>query len=107
MNRSTPNELEASALRKIVGLRSSILAMAGLGATATVASRLIPNMAIQIAVTLCAALAVIGAGVYLSFGLRCPRCSSWIPVAFTAESKCTSCGMRLQPPDALNHKPQP
>ena len=99
--------MEASALRKIVGLRSFLLAMAVLGATATVASRLIPIMAIQIGVALCAALAIMGTGVYLSFGLRCPRCSSWIPVAFTAESKCTSCGMRLQPPDALNPESQP
>lgn len=39
--------------------------------------------------------AVIGLGllVYLSFFLRCPRCSSWIAIP-----KCPSCGLKLDKP---------
>jgi hypothetical protein len=98
MNRSAPTEAETLALKKIAGLRSWLLILVVMGAGVTLWARAIPDAAVQIVLVVCAVLIVIGAALYLSFGLRCPRCSSWIPPAATAKSRCTSCGMNLQTP---------
>ena len=76
-------------------MRTWLLAVTLSGMAVTLFARMIPNSGLQLAVAICAFLAVLGPALYLSIGLRCPRCSSWIPPAPTATSKCTSCGMKL------------
>jgi hypothetical protein len=100
-------ESETAALRRIAGMRSRLLVASLVGMSVTLSARLIPNAGLQIAVATLAALTVIGAALYLSFGLRCPRCSSWIPAATSATSKCTSCGMSLHIRDAVHSTVSP
>jgi hypothetical protein len=107
MNRSAPTEAEASALRRMGVLRSQVFAVVLTGATVPLLARIIPNAWVQVVVATCAVAAVIGAALYLSFGLRCPRCSSWVPPAPTARSRCTSCGMSLRSPDEKNSRAAP
>lgn len=38
---------------------------------------------------------LVGVAGYISFGLRCPRCASWIPPP-SPRSRCTSCGLALE-----------
>lgn len=102
MNRSAPTEAETSALRKIAGLRSRLFAIAMIGLGITLWARAIPDPTAQVVLAGSAVLAIIGSALYLSFGLRCPRCSSWIPPAATSKSRCTSCGMNLQTPGAAS-----
>ena len=102
MNLAAQTKTEAAALQRIAGMRSRLLVVMLVGMTVTASARMIPNAGLQIAVAALAALTVIGAALYLSFGLRCPRCSSWIPLATSATSKCTSCGMSLHTRDAVS-----
>src|SRR5688572_8872847 len=102
MKLAAQTEAEAAALRRIAGMRSRLLGAMLVSMAITLSARLIPNAGLQIIVATLAVLTVIGAALYLSFGLRCPRCSSWIPLATSATSRCTSCGMSLHTKDAVN-----
>lgn len=104
MNRSAPTEAETSALRRIAGLRSRLFAIAMIGLSVTLLAIAIPSPTAQVLLAGAAVLAMIGSALYLSFGLRCPRCSSWIPPAATSKSRCTSCGMNLQTPGASSRQ---
>lgn len=102
MSRSVPSDAEASALRKIADVRSRVISTMLAGAAVTLSARLIPNVGVQVGLVACAVIAVVGCALYLSFGMRCPRCSSWIPPAPSAKSRCTSCGMNLHPNASVN-----
>jgi uncharacterized membrane protein len=104
MNRSAPTEAETSALGKIAALRSRLFAIAMIGLGVTLWAIAIPSPMAQVVLVGSAVLVMTGSALYLSFGLRCPRCSSWIPPAATSKSRCTSCGMNLQTPGASSRQ---
>ena len=50
-------------------------------------------VALAAALAISAAVFMVGSLIYLSFFLRCPRCSGWVAIM----PKCLSCGLKLEP----------
>jgi hypothetical protein len=95
MNSHAPTASERSALKRIASLRTGMVVALLASLCVLALSRLYPGEVAGLILNGAAVLTLLGLLVYTSFCLRCPRCSSWIPVP-TSRSKCTSCGLSLE-----------
>jgi hypothetical protein len=91
-----PTDAERSKLLHIASLRKSLpLLTLSFGAVAILIIRQVPDLHDShwavITVAAVAAILFLTPLVYLSFFLRCPRCSGRIAIP-----KCPSCGLRLE-----------
>ena len=95
MDTHTPTPTESAALKRIASLRSRVPGVLMVGAAIIFSSRLVEDQTVSIAIAACGVLLLLGMLLYISFGLRCPRCSRWIP-APSKNSKCVGCGLSLE-----------
>ncbi len=106
MPTATPTDTERAALKRIASLRTGLVVpvfVCFLGLLiSTQASSDLPALILAGA----SVLLLVGLVVYASFCLRCPRCSSWIPVP-SNRSRCTECGIALEISDDKRHGPRP
>jgi hypothetical protein len=96
-NRYLPTDLEQSRIDRITAWRGRMLLVLIIPFGLFWITRFLPEETESLAiggaiVTIAVWLTVIG---YISFGLRCPRCSSWVGVSVP---KCASCGLRFDAP---------
>jgi hypothetical protein len=94
MATTTATDAEKAALKRIASLRTGLLALTFPCLAVILFSRQIRSESAAIALAAAALLVLLSLVVYVSFRLRCPRCSSWIPLP-SPRSKCTSCGLSL------------
>ena len=95
MNSYAPTASEKSALKRLASLRTGMLVALLASPCVLALSRLYPGDVAGPILDGVAVLMLLGMLVYTSFCLRCPRCSSWIPVP-SSRSKCMSCGLSLK-----------
>ena len=97
-NRFLPTDPEQVRIDRITAWRSRILLVLVIAFALFGVSRFLPEEREWVAIGIAAVMLVVLLGVigYVSFGLRCPRCSSWVGVSVP---KCASCGLRF---DAKN-----
>lgn len=87
-----PTDDERRKLKAIQAIRQrAVLVIVALVPFLLVVSRFTPNVIIKMTLAVGAVAAGLGILLYLSFGLRCPRCRGWISMP-----KCPSCGLALE-----------
>jgi Kef-type K+ transport system membrane component KefB len=86
---------ERKALKRIASIRTGLLAPIFACVAVILLSRQIRSEPAAIALAGSALVVMLSLVVYISFRLRCPRCSGWIPLP-SPSSKCTSCGLSLK-----------
>ena len=88
-----PSTIEKQKLEDIVAKRKQLPLIAMLVLLIIVSLNLLPESYSGMQVTLQSAglLAGLAHLLYVSFALRCPRCSGWIAIP-----KCPSCGLKLE-----------
>jgi hypothetical protein len=95
MTTASATDAERTALKRIASLRTGLLAPIFVCMAVILLSTQIHSEAAAIVLAGAALLVMLSLVVYISFRLRCPRCSSWIPLP-SSRSKCTSCGLSLK-----------
>lgn len=96
-DRNLPTDQERAKVERIASWRRRLLLVPIIPLAVIGLSRLVPEehewLMLGLAITAVAVLLIVLG--YASFGLRCPRCASWVGVAV---SKCASCGLKLEAP---------
>ena len=92
---ASPTDAERVALKRIASLRAGLFLPLFVGLGEILLATQIRNELFALIAGGSGGLIVVGLGVYVSFGLRCPRCRSWIPMP-SNRSRCTSCGLGLE-----------
>jgi rRNA maturation endonuclease Nob1 len=92
---ASATDAEKTALKRIASLRKGLLAAILICLTVILLSQQIRSESAAIALAAAALFVMLSLVAYISFRLRCPRCSSWIPLP-SPRSKCTSCGLNLE-----------
>jgi hypothetical protein len=90
----TPTDTEKASLKRIASVRSGLPVVLFANFAAIALASVVRDGPVGSIVAGSAVLILLGTVVYISFALRCPRCSSWIPMP-SSRSKCTSCGLSL------------
>jgi hypothetical protein len=91
----TPTDAERVALKRIASLRKGLAFSIFPSLMFILLATQLRNDVAAIALASSAVLVLLGLLLYASIGLRCPRCSHWIPMP-TRRSKCTTCGLALE-----------
>ena len=96
-DRFLPTEQERAKINRITSWRSRVLLFSTFPLAALGISRIVPEEGMWLAtgISIVAVAVMLGVAGYISFGLRCPRCSSWVGIAVP---KCASCGLRFDAP---------
>src|SRR5690348_15341386 len=94
-DRYLPTEQERAAISEILSWRARLVVILIFSMLSAALGRLIVTGNGWPAVALAGAglVVLLGAIVYVSFFLRCPRCKSWVGVAVP---KCASCGLKFE-----------
>lgn len=95
MGNASATDAEKAALKRIASLRARLvgLLLACMAVILLATQLRIGDAAVILAGG--ALLVMASLAVYVSCGLRCPRCASWIPLP-SPRSRCTSCGLGLE-----------
>ena len=88
-------DAEKTALKRIASLRTVLLTLTFTCLAVIVLSIPMREESSALALAGAALLVMLSLVAYISFRLKCPRCSSWIPLP-SPRSKCTSCGLSLE-----------
>jgi hypothetical protein len=98
-NRFLPTEQERDKIDRITSWRSRLFLFLTSPMAALGISRIVPEEGIWLwlatGMAIVAVVVLLVVAGYVSFGLRCPRCSSWVGVTVP---KCASCGLRFDAP---------
>jgi hypothetical protein len=92
-------DAEKAALKRMASLRAKFATPIIFSMAALLLIRQISNDVIAITLAIVVFLIFLSSVLYISLGLRCPRCASWIPLP-AARSKCISCGLRMDVEDS-------
>src|SRR5688572_27133895 len=97
--RHQPTAAEKARLQTIATLRMQlpVVAIVGIGIAIAVSVLIAPGSVLPAIIAVTAAVILLGQLIYVSFCLRCPRCSGWIVLP-----KCPSCGLGLNGSDKSN-----
>jgi len=94
MTTHTPTDAESAALKRIAAARAGLPIVLFANFAAVGSAGIVRDGYAGPILAGAAVLILLATLVYISFTLRCPRCSSWIPMP-SSRSKCTSCGLHL------------